>query len=157
MADIGPMRRKDRLQADPAAIRDVIRRSTVCRLAMCDGGQPYVIPICFGYSDSVVYLHCAHEGRKIEILKRNPRVCIEWDIDAEVLPASQAHQFTMHYRSVIAFGTASFVTDPEAKRRALDVLMAQYAEGRFTYPDSQVAKTCIIRVDITEITGKESR
>jgi len=151
------MRRKDRLQADPAAIRDVIRRSTVCRLAVCDGEQPYVIPMCFGFEDGVVYLHCAHEGRKIDILRRNPRVCVEWDIDAVVVPAAEAHQFTMRYRSVIAFGTASFITDPEAKRHALDLLMAQYADGKFTYADNQVAKTCIIRVDITGITGKESR
>ena len=154
--DITRVRRKDRLQADPEAIRDVIRRSTVCRLAMCDGDQPYVIPICFGYEDGVLYLHCAPEGRKIEILKRNPKVCVEFDIDSVVAPAAEAHKFTMRYRSVIAFGIASFVTDTVAKRHALDILMAQYAEGKFAYRASQVTKTCIIRVDITEITGKES-
>ncbi|MFH1687435.1 MAG: pyridoxamine 5'-phosphate oxidase family protein [bacterium] len=150
------MRRKDREQTDPAAMEAIIRRCTVCRLGMVDGDQPYVIPISFGYRDRVVYLHCAHEGRKIDVLKQHPKVCIEWDIDTVLVPAAEAHQYTQKFRSVIAFGTASFVTEPNAKRRALDVLMAQYAEGSFAYPDNQVDRTCIIRIDISKMTGKQS-
>ena len=77
------MRRKDKEISDRSAIEDIIKRSTVCRLAMSDNNSPYVIPINFGYENSTVYFHSAREGRKIDILKKNPNVCIEFDIDIQ--------------------------------------------------------------------------
>lgn len=137
-------------------MEDVIRGSRVCRLGLCDRGQPYVVPLCFGYSEGVLYFHCAERGRKLDIIRRNPRVCVECDIDAALVRADEAAKFTMTYRSVIAFGRASIVTDLEDRRRALDFLMAHYAEGEFSYPEKLVARTCIIRIDIDEMTGKAS-
>ena len=150
------MRRKDRQESDQTTMEAIIRQAQVCRLGLSDDGRPYVVPMSFGYRDRAFYFHCAHEGRKIEIMRRNPHVCIEVDIDTELVPAAEAHQFTMRFKSVIAFGTASFEDDPAEKRAALDILMAQYAEGEWAYPDKQVNRTCIFRVDVEEMTGKVS-
>jgi len=150
------MRRHDREITDRVAMEDIIRRSTVCHLGMCDGDQPYIVPVNFGYRDRTVFVHCAPEGKKIEILRCNPRVCIEFDVDDEIVPGGRAADCTSKYRSVLAYGRASFVTEPAAKRAALDILMAQYTEGDHEYKDEIVARTLIIRIDIDEMTGKQN-
>ncbi|MCJ7619404.1 MAG: pyridoxamine 5'-phosphate oxidase family protein, partial [Anaerolineae bacterium] len=66
------MRRAEREIKDREAIEDILRRATVCRLAVCDGNVPYVVPLSFGYADNCLYFHSAREGRKIETIKANP-------------------------------------------------------------------------------------
>ena len=74
------MRRGEREIKDRAEIDAVMRRCRVCRLGLCDGNEPYIVPICFGYDGQALYFHCAHEGRKIDIIRTNNRVGFEFDI-----------------------------------------------------------------------------
>ena len=148
------MRRKDRQMTDPEAIASVIRKSAVCRLAMSDGNQPYVIPMSFGYRDGAIYFHCAPEGKKVEILRKNPRVCVEFDADCRLKTGNGACNWGFYYQSVVALGVAAFIEDAPEKQAALDIIMSQYSEEAFTYPESTVAKIIVIRVDVTELTGK---
>ena len=67
------MHRNEREITDKKDIDDIIRRCRVCHLAMCDEGQPYVVPLNFGYDGGFLYFHAAPEGRKIDIIKRNRR------------------------------------------------------------------------------------
>ena len=150
------MRRADKEVTDRAWMESIIRQSQVCRLAMCDRDQPYVIPMGFGYRDGVLYFHGAQEGRKIDCLRQNPKVCVEFDVDCEVVPAETASAFTMKYRSVIAFGVASFVEDLNAKREALDAMMAKYSDRSWTHPDEALRRVCIWKVDVEHMTGKQS-
>ena len=148
------MRRKDKEITDPDAIASVIRRSTVCRLGMTDGDQPYVIPMSFGYKDGAVYFHCAPEGRKIDILRKNPRVCVEFDVDCRLKTGDSACKWGFYFQSAIAFGVAAIIEDSTQKRAALDIIMGQYSSEAFTYPESAVDKIVVIRVTVTELTGK---
>ena len=148
------MRRNDREITDKSAIEDIIRRSLVCRLGMCDDGQPYVVPLCFGYLDGALYFHSALEGRKLDALRANPRVCVEFDIDQRIAPAATLVQNTMHYRSVIGFGMATFVEDPDEKRRGLLAIVEQYTEMTETLPDEALPRVAVIKVTLEELTGK---
>jgi nitroimidazol reductase NimA-like FMN-containing flavoprotein (pyridoxamine 5'-phosphate oxidase superfamily) len=148
------MRRKDKEITDPDAITSIIRKSTVCRLAMSDDGQPYVIPMSFGYKDGVVYFHSASEGRKIDVLQKNPRVCIEFDTDCRLKTGDSPCNWGFSFQSAVAFGVAAFIEDAAEKRAALDIIMRQYCSETFTYPASAVDKIVVIKVAITELTGK---
>ncbi len=148
------MRRKDKEITDSDAVASVIRKSTMCRLAMSDDGQPYVIPMSFGFQDGAVYFHCAPEGRKIDILRKNPRVCIEFDVDCRLKTGDAACKWGFQFQSAIAFGVAAFIEDAAGKRAALDIIMRQYSGETFTYPDSAIDKIVVIRVAVTELTGK---
>jgi len=150
------MRRAEKKITDQAFVELVIRNSLVCRIAMCDGGMPYIVPLSFGYENGHIYLHSARDGEKIDILKRNPRVCFEFETDCEALPAEQACDFTMRYRSVIGYGTASFIEDAPEKIRAVQTIMSHYTTRDFTFVESDVDKIVVIRIDITEISGKQS-
>ena len=149
------MRRTDREITDTAEMEAIIGRSKICHLAMADGHQPYVVPLSFGYRAKTVYFHSAGSGKKIEMLKRNSRVCLSFVGDHRVAPAEQACDWGYSFESIIVFGTATLVSDPDEKRRALDVIMTHHgAEGPFDYPVSNLKVTTVIRVDIEEMTGK---
>jgi len=150
------MRRNDREITDRQAMEDIILRSTVCKLAMCDQDMPYIVPLCFGFKDNTLYFHSAPEGKKIEILKKNPNVCFEFEILTQVIKSSKACKWGMKYRSVIGFGKAGFIAADDLKRNAFDIIMNQYADGPFTYEDALVKSVVIIRVDIHSMTGKQS-
>ena len=150
------MRRKEKEIVEKNEIEAVIAAAKVCRLAMAENGHPYIVPLCFGYADGVIYFHSAREGKKLDILKQNNRVCFEFDIDTEVKTGKTACQWGMRFRSVIGFGKAYFIEDPESKRSALHVIMGQYGSGAFEFPDETVSKTTVIRVEIESMTGKRA-
>lgn len=148
------MRRKDREIVDREGIESVICKASVCHLAMCEGGSPYVVPLCFGYDDGFLYFHSAGEGRKLEALRKNDRVCFELSVDRGIVISGDPCHWDMRYRSVIGFGRASFVEDLDEKRRALDAIVAHYAEGSFAYPEATVLSMAVIRIKIESMTGK---
>jgi len=148
------MRRKDKEIFDRDVIDSIIRRASVCRLAMVEGGLPYVLPLCFGYEANVLYFHSAAEGRKLEILHKNSKVCFEMDIDQELICSGDG--CTMRYRSVIGTGKASFLDEPEEKRKALDLIMRHYHQEPRAYPEATLGRTAIIKVEIEKVTGKIS-
>jgi nitroimidazol reductase NimA-like FMN-containing flavoprotein (pyridoxamine 5'-phosphate oxidase superfamily) len=151
------MRRADKEITDRNLIDSIIHKSLVCRIAMSDGETPYVVPLSFGYDGNNIYLHGAKEGRKIDILKRNPKVCFEFETECEVLPAERACSFTMRYRSVIGYGNACFLEDSEEKIAAMRIIMRHYTDKTFILTDNDVENITVIRVDIEQIAGKQSR
>ena len=134
----------------------IVRNSLVCRLGMVDEDRPYIVPLCFGYDDGNLFFHSAKEGRKIEILKQNNQVCFEFDIAPELQHGKTACAWGMKYRSVIGFGKASFIEDQQERRKALDVIMGQYADGDFEYSEKSFEKALVIKVEISSMTGKKS-
>jgi nitroimidazol reductase NimA-like FMN-containing flavoprotein (pyridoxamine 5'-phosphate oxidase superfamily) len=143
-----------RITEDRTTIEPIIRRARVCRIGLCDDGQPYIIPVSFGYEDDTVYFHCSKKGRKIDILKKSNAVCVEFDVDAEFVEADEACMWSAKYRSVIGFGKAYVIQDPEEKRRALDAIMRQYSAKSYEYPEETLEKTEVVRIEIEDVTAK---
>ena len=150
------MRRKDKAIVELAEIEEIVRKSLVCRLGLAEENRPYIVPLIFGFKDRTLYFHSAPEGKKIEILRKNSKVCFEFDLDHEVLVDEKACKWGIKYRSVIGFGKASFVEDLEEKRKGLDVIMQHYSGRSFPYPEPAVENTVVIKVEIESMTGKES-
>jgi len=123
---------------------------------LVDGDEPYVVPVCFGYERNALYFHSALEGRKVELIKRNNKVCFEIDTDMEILGGEQACGFTMRYRSIIGVGRAHILDNDDEKIHGLSVLMKQYTEGEFSFPKEKLALALVVRIDIESVTGKQS-
>lgn len=149
------MRRAEREIKDREAIEDILRRATVCRLAVCDGQVPYVVPLSFGFEDDRLYFHSAREGRKIEVIEANPQVCFEVDVDQEVVPGDIPCTWTVRYRSVIGFGQARLLEDVAQKKRALDIILSHYGRGPFEYPEGAFDEVAVVEVEIESLTGKQ--
>lgn len=152
------MRRNDKAITDREEIDSIIHISSVCRLAMCEDGLPYVVPLCFGYKEGTLYFHSAPEGKKLDILKRNNRVCFEMDIAQELVRPNCCNRdsCSMRYKSVIGFGRAYFIREPNEKKNALDVIMRHYSQEPFAYPEAVFDNTEVFKVEIEGMTGKNS-
>ena len=150
------MRRSEKEMTDFSDINAVIEKSRVCRLGMISEGKPYIVPLCFGYRENTLYFHSAQKGRKIDSLRENPDVCFEMDVAAEAVESEEACGWSMKFQSVIGFGKAEFIESLEGKRKALDIIMAQYSDRNFQFPENKVAVIAVIKVGIESITGKRS-
>lgn len=152
------MRRIDKALTERSDIDSVIRRSETCRLAMADQGEPYLVTMHFGYDGSGLYFHSAPEGKKIDILKKNPRVWFEFHISGDLYrPKRGSCGWTTEYESVMGAGKVVFINDEEEKRRAMDILMNQYAPGEdYDYDPAVLNRTLLFRVDIRSLSGKKS-
>jgi nitroimidazol reductase NimA-like FMN-containing flavoprotein (pyridoxamine 5'-phosphate oxidase superfamily) len=123
---------------------------------LSDGEEPYIVPLCFGYDGEALYFHSASDGRKIDILRKNSRVCFEFDIPEGMREAEEGCRWGIKYRSVIGFGTAEIVNDQEGKKKALEIIMAQYSGREYIFPEEIVTKTAVIKVVIARVTGKQA-
>ena len=150
------MRKKDREIAAIDEIEGVIKKATTCRIGLVDNDEPYVVPICFGYERKALYFHGAPEGRKIELIKRNNKVCFEMDADVEMVKADKACGWTIKYRSVMGVGRASILENDDEKSHGLGLIMKHYGSNDFGFPKSKLDKTLVVRVDIKSMTGKKS-
>jgi nitroimidazol reductase NimA-like FMN-containing flavoprotein (pyridoxamine 5'-phosphate oxidase superfamily) len=150
------MRRREREIRDEAGVLEILEKGLVCRLGLYDGQYPYVVPMNYGYRDGRMYFHCAREGRKIDILKTNDRVCIEVDIDTRVVRGETPCRWTAKYRSVIGFGRARILDDEREKKAGLDVIMAHYGGSGGEYDEKSLQRTSLIEVVLENMTGKQS-
>ena len=158
------MRRSEREVSDINAIEEIINKADVCRIAFAIDNMPYVVPMNFGYTGDPVqrlFFHCANEGRKLEMIRKNNYVCFEIDIDHQIYIRRDqekriACDWGMRYRSVIGYGNISILTEKEAKKTGLDCIMKHYGgEDEYIFDEKEVANTTVLQLDISEMTGKK--
>lgn len=152
------MRRKDKLVTDVNVLHGVIRRAQVCRIALVDGDTPYLVPMNFGFDGQHLYFHAAKQGRKIDILRNNPKICIEFEQSLELVPGKKPCDYGFHYLTVICHGQAEFIDVLEEKRWALHHIIIQYQPdwSRYYFKEWEIASIVVFKVTIHEIVGKAS-
>lgn len=146
------MRRNDREITDLSFMHDVLREADVVSLAFNTGEFPYVLQFNFVLYGDSIFIHCAPEGRKLDLIERDSRVgfCAAVDIRVE--------KTTTRYRSVCGTGLATLVEDDTLKIEVLKALAAKYnAPCTFPVPERTLAVTWVVRVGIESMTGKHSR
>ncbi len=153
------MRRSDREVTDKDEVITIIEKCDVCRIALSDGNTPYIVPMNFGYDynggELVLYFHGASEGKKHDIIKKNPIACFEMDCSHRLIEAEEAQHYTMEYESVIGNGSIYTISDKEEKRKALRCLMKNYAKDKeFSFPDHVVDSVTMLKLVVTDFTGK---
>jgi len=150
------MGKKDKEITGKKEIESILQRAEVCRIALSDNNTPYVIPVSFGYKNNCLYFHSAGEGKKIEILKKNNKVCFEVDYGISLLNAEKICDWGMKYRSVVGLGRAYFINSNDEKRFAMDTIIAHYTPTSFEYGDNELKNIAVIRIEIESITGRKS-
>ncbi len=153
------MRRKDREVTDPQEIFDILKRCDTVRIAVYGKEYPYIVPVSFGTEmiegKAVVYFHCAREGLKVDLIRENPRVCVEGDIFIKIEPTD--HGITTRYESVIGFGECRFVEDMDEIVHGLKVLTEHY--GYYNYPLERcraIEHLFVGKIVLDEMTGKRN-
>jgi len=126
--------------------RELLSTCRVGRLGCVDNGEPYVVPINYVFEDGSVYSHSL-PGRKIEVLRANPRACLQVDeIENDFV-----------WRSVIAYGNFEEIRVPSDRRSILSKLLARFP--LLTPVESQMAQdagapdSVVFRIRIDRLTG----
>jgi nitroimidazol reductase NimA-like FMN-containing flavoprotein (pyridoxamine 5'-phosphate oxidase superfamily) len=160
------MRRAERELADPAALERILQVSQVLFLALRDEPAPYVLPVCFGFENGVIYVHSAAAGTKIDLISRHPMVGFSTSTEMTIIPAASPCGFSSKAESVVGTGRAEILTEEAARRHGLDVIMRHYARhgtpwnysgtGSPVYQPASFARTCVIAVRVGTMRGKRT-
>jgi len=150
------MRRSDKQITDTLELESLLSTAELCHLSMVDDGKPYVVPLNFGYADGALYFHSAPEGRKIDVLRKNPDVCFSIIGKYDLVTGGQACSWTAKYSSVIGTGIATIISDRTGKEQGLKVLMAQYSDEEYDFSNENLDGVVVIRVAINDMTGKSN-
>ena len=159
------MRRQDREITDPSIILDIIHSLPFGHLAMNDAGKPYGVTMNYlseldADRNAVLYFHGAKEGRKAEILARDPHVYFfaERDDGPKVIVRPNGNKsVTNLYVSVAGEGVMELVEDAAEKRRVLLAMANAFSDEPIeSIPDAVVERTAVWKLVLNGVTGKSN-
>ncbi|MBS1562754.1 MAG: pyridoxamine 5'-phosphate oxidase family protein [Bacteroidetes bacterium] len=136
-------------------IEEVLKTQFVGRIGCCAGNESYVVPISYAYDGHYIYGR-TKEGKKIDMMRRNPSVCFEVDEMKDMA----------NWRSVITQGLFEELTDRPKRNEALHILVERilplvssettHLTKLWPFPDDDVdgIKGVVFRIRLTEKTGR---
>jgi len=151
------IRRKDRIMDAGRTIHLIKTGEYGILSTVSSDGQPYGIPLSYVVHEGVIYIHCAPEGEKIECIRHENRVTFTIVGKTQVIET----EFATRYESVILKGQVYFVENEEEKMQALMLLSRKYCLSAIdkapAYIQKSLFRTCVLKIVIEKITGKERR
>lgn len=158
------MRRSDREVRDLESILNIIHNCSCCRLGFVDDAEVYIVPLNFGFERKeetlVFYFHSAKEGRKIDLIAKNPRVGFELDTPPEIYAQNGdiACNYSARYQSIIGTGVVSIVTDLEEKKRGLLLLMEHVTQkGDWAFDEKMIDSVAVFKLEVAKLSCKEHK
>ncbi len=153
------MRRKDREVKDINIIEKILIQCKTASLAMISDGEPYVVPLSYGYEwdkdKLILYFHCAKEGKKLDALKVNNRVAFNVCNEGTPIYADTPCNSGYYYSSVSGKGNAFLVEDTMEKCHGLELIFCHQAGRWIQFNEEQAQSVCVFKVISTEFTGKK--
>lgn len=120
--------------------------------------EAYGIPLNFVWDKcDCIYIHCAPEGKKLNSIRKHPKVSFAVIGKTSVKP----RKFTTAYESIVLKCRANDGLSKEEKMHALEIFMRKYSPNDIVtgrkYASKSFHRTEIIRLDIIEMSGKAKR
>lgn len=152
------MTRRERQVTDEPFIRHILESAKIVHLGMVDGDEPYVVPMNYGFvledGKLTLYLHGACRGRKIDVLRENPKVFFEMECDVRPFTDEVACKYGMAYSSLMGKGRAVIVENVAEKQRSLTLLMRTQSGKEFTFTEKLADVVGVVRIDVESFTAK---
>ena len=143
---------------EESRIMELLDKASVLHLGLSVNDEPYVVPMNYGYTTRegklVLYLHCAHKGKKMDMMRKNPKVFFEIECELQPFEGRLPCQYGLSYSSVMGRGTARIVEDVEEKKEAMTILMKTQTGKDFSFEDRLVSIVTVVRIDVAEYTAK---
>ncbi len=150
--------RREREVTDLNEIIKILDKAMIVRIGMVDDGEAYVVPMNYGYTMEdgklTLWLHGALKGRKLDVIRKNPKVFFELDCDITPFEGDIACRYGITYASIMGKGTAVITEDAEEKKQGLSILMKTQTGKDFTFDDKMASIVSVIRIDVSEYTAK---
>ncbi|TDV39842.1 hypothetical protein CLV71_125154 [Actinophytocola oryzae] len=140
------------------ALHDVLDAGIVCHLAyVAEDGTPRIVPTGYGHEGDTLYVHGSTGAASLRG-GAGAEVCVNVTLLDGVIYSRAVFHHSVNYRSATIHGTATPVTDPDAKLHALHVITEHIAPGSWDHargPSPQeFAKTAVLALDLTEAAVK---
>ncbi len=154
------MRRNEKEISSKEELIGILKNGKYSIISLCKDNEPYIITLSYGYDESrhALYFHCAKEGQKIDFIKANPYIC-----GTVIEDNGYEEGCGQAFRSVVFRGKIVFVEALEEKKNGLDILIKHLEidpnpiKNKFLKKDNSYENLGMLRLDITEISGKEEK
>lgn len=151
------MRRSRQALSEAESLAILERGSHGVLAVLGDGGYPYAVPLNYVYADGAIYFHCARSGHKYDAVRACPRASFCVIDRSEVVP----EDYSTNYRSVIAFGEVSELTDEAEKLRAIERLALRFAPDdsaghRAAAIEDYWDALCVLALRMEHLSGKQA-
>jgi len=148
----------ERARYDRDTIDRILDEALICHVAWADGGRARVLPTIQARVGDTLYLHGSRAARAWKAVSGGAEVCVAATIVDGLVLARSAFHHSMNYRSVILYGPAREVTDPDelltaARAITRHVLPGREDEARMPAPD-EFRQTILFAVPIEEASAK---
>ena len=156
------MRRQEREVTDKESIEKILLNCKTCHVAMTDGLSPYVVPLSYGYRFTCdgaleLFFHSAFEGKKIDILRKNSKVCFEISDEGMFENAESPCNMGYSFSSVIGYGEVFFLTDAADKCEGLSVIVEHQCGRSVEFTEKQAETVCIYKIVSKDFNGKQKK
>ena len=150
--------RREREVTDINEILKILDKSKIVHIGLIDGDEPYVVPMNYGYTYEneklTLYLHGATEGKKLDIMRVNPKVFFSVECDVEPFNGTVACQYGTSYSSIMGKGNARILETPEEKMQGLTLFMKTQTGLDFDFNERLVSAVSVIKIEVSEFTAK---
>jgi hypothetical protein len=140
------------------AIHQILDAGFLAYVGFCEAGQPFVIPTLYGRDREKLYLHGSAASRMLKELGTGVPACVTVALVDGLVLARSAFHHSMNYRSVVAFGTARLIQDPQEKLNGLRVISEHLIAGRWADVrppnEKEVKATSVLEFSIEEASAK---
>ncbi len=147
-----------RAHYDRDTVHAILDAGLIAHVGFAVEGQPFVIPTAYARVDEVIYIHGSPASRLLRTLEGGVEVCLTVTLLDGLVMARSVFHHSMNYRSVVAFGQATLVQDPDEKLQALKAFTEHIVPGRWdeARPPSpqELAGTWVLALPITEASAK---
>jgi nitroimidazol reductase NimA-like FMN-containing flavoprotein (pyridoxamine 5'-phosphate oxidase superfamily) len=154
----GIRRREKEIKSKDEIIR-ILKNTRYVTIAMCEQNNPYLVTLNHGYDSkkNAVYFHCAKEGKKIDILRKNNVVWGQALIDKGYVSDKCDHLFA----TAQFMGEVVFINDSSEKKHALETMIKQHEQDpekviKKQITEESIKRVNIGRIDIIHLSGKKA-
>ena len=143
---------------DRETIYKILDEGLLCHVGFSVNGQPYVIPTSYARVKDTLYIHGSAASRMLRELQKGIDACVTVTLlDGLVLARSSFHH-SMNYRSVVAFGRATLVSDPDEKLQALRSITEHIVPGRWADArpptGNEMIQTSVLKFSMEDTSAK---
>ena len=143
---------------DRELVYQILDEGFICHVGFAAGGQPFVIPTGYARAEDRLFIHGSQASRMLRTLKTGIDVCVTITLLDGLVLARSAFHHSMNYRSVVVFGRASTIEDPEEKLRALRAFSEHVIPGRWDDVrgpnEDELKATIVLSLPLDEVSAK---
>jgi uncharacterized protein len=143
---------------DRELINQILDEGFICHAGFVVDGQPFVIPTGYARVGDSLVIHGSQASRMLRTLGQGIDVCVTVTLIDGLVLARSAFHHSMNYRSVVVFGRATTVNDPDERLAALRALSEHMIPGRWDDVrepnEREMQLTTVLSLPLTEASAK---